>query len=433
MKIRNLRWFIVMLMAFGVVLNYIDRNALAVAASTIKQDLNITTQQYSYIIATFQACYAIMQPIAGIVIDSLGVKIGLAIFAIAWSVISLAHGFTHGWLSLAFLRGALGLSESAIIPSGVKAVQEWFPARERSIATGWFNVGTSLGGAVAPPVMVVLILSYNWRIAFFIIGSLGILWSLAFFLLYRKPEQASALTEDEKNYILAGQEPDKRLDYPKPSWKDILTCRQWWALAIPRFLAEPAQGTYNFWIPLYLMTVRGLDIKQVAMTAWVPFVCADLGCIVGGYLAPFYQRIFRISLITSRKLVVCTAAVLMTAPAFIGMADNIIVVVMLLGMVGFAHQMLVVGGILPLNTDVFGHKEVATASGLNGGLGWLGTTLFTLVVGALVTTIGYNPMFISIACFDVLAAIILWVFLKDQPANLGTNKTEGKISPIISH
>lgn len=426
MKIRNLRWFIVLLMAFGIIINYIDRNALSVAASTIKEDLHITTQQYSYIIATFQACYAIMQPIAGLIIDSLGVKIGLTFFAIAWSVVSLAHAFTGSWLSLAFLRGLLGISESAVIPSGVKAVQEWFPAKERSVATGWFNVGTSLGGALAPPIMVFLILSYNWRVAFFIIGAIGIVWAIAFFFLYRKPQDASALTEEEKQYIYQGQEPDKRMDYPKPTWKDILTCRQWWALAIPRFLAEPAQGTYNFWIPLYLVTMRHFDIKEVAMAAWVPFVCADLGCIVGGYLAPFYQRVFNVSLIASRKLVVCTAALLMIAPAFIGLVSNIFLVVMLLGMVGFAHQMLVVGGILPLNADIFGHKEVATASGLNGGFGWMGTTIFTLLIGALVNTWGYNPMFIAIACFDVLAAIILWTFLKNETANLGLKKLQQK-------
>ena len=290
------------------------------------------------------------------------------------------------------------------------------------MAVGWYNVGTSLGGAVAPPITVFLMVQYNWRYAFVIIGSVGFLWVIAWLLLYKTPKQSARLSDEERSYIVSGQEPDKLLDYPKPTWKDILTCGQWWALAIPRFLAEPAQGAYNFWIPLYLVTARGLNITELALMAWVPFVCADLGCIFGGYLGPFYQRVFGASIIKSRKMVVVTAAILMMFPASIGLIGNIYLVVALIGLVGFAHQTLVVGGILPLNTDVFGHKEVATAGGLNGGLGWAGTTIFTLLIGALVDSWGYNPMFVAISSFDVNGAIILWKFLQDRPANLGLNK-----------
>lgn len=418
-KIRGLRWYMIALVAICIVINYLDRNALSVAASTITRDLGISTQKYSYIVAAFQACYAIMQPFAGTLVDFLGTKIGLAIFAVGWCVISIMHGFVGGWLSLAVLRGLLGITESAVIPAGLKASQEWFPARERSMAVGWYNVGTSLGGAIAPPVMVFLMTQYNWRTAFIITGSLGFVWVFAWLRLYKTPKEATRLSEEERAYIEAGQEPDKRLDYRKPSWKAILSSRQWWALAIPRFLAEPAQGAYNFWIPLYLVTARGLNLTELAMMAWVPFVCADLGCLFGGYLGPLYRRVFGVSVIRSGKMVVATAAVLMILPAFIGIVDNIYAVVALIGVVGFAHQSLVVGGILPLNSDVFGHREVATASGLNGGLGWCGTTIFTLLIGSLVGSWGYNPMFVAISCFDVLGAIIVWCFLRERPANLG--------------
>jgi ACS family hexuronate transporter-like MFS transporter len=173
-KVRGMRWWMIGLVTSGLIVNYIARNSLAVAAPEMNRLLSISTAQYSYIVASFQAAYMVMQPIAGYILDVVGIKIGFALFAIAWSGACMLHGAANGWISLAVFRGMLGLTEAAGIPSGLKATSEWFPAKERSIATGWFNIGSSIGAVIAPPLVVWWVLHGNWRMAFVSIGVLGL-------------------------------------------------------------------------------------------------------------------------------------------------------------------------------------------------------------------------------------------------------------------
>ena len=177
MKIKGIRWWMVGLMTVGLIINYLARNTLSVAAPTLMTDLSISTEQYSHIVVAWQVCYALMQPIAGYVIDAIGTKMGFAIFAISWSVVCALAAFATGWQSLAVARGALGLTESAGFPGGVKAITEWFPAKERSVAIGWFNFGSSFGALLAPPLVVWAILHSGWQLAFLIVGGIGLVWS----------------------------------------------------------------------------------------------------------------------------------------------------------------------------------------------------------------------------------------------------------------
>uniref|UniRef100_UPI0018EDA214 MFS transporter n=1 Tax=Ralstonia sp. ASV6 TaxID=2795124 RepID=UPI0018EDA214 len=214
--IKGLRWWMIGLVLSGLVMNYLARNALAVAAPEVNKVLNITTQQYGYIVAAFQAAYMVMQPIAGYVLDVLGTKLGFALFAAAWSVVCLLHSTAGGWLSLAAFRAMLGATEAAGFPSALRATSEWFPAKERSIATGWFNIGSSVGAVVAPPLVVWCILQGNWRFAFAVIGGLGLVWSVLWFALYRVPTKHPRLSTEEHDYIRAGQEaPDDSANAPK--------------------------------------------------------------------------------------------------------------------------------------------------------------------------------------------------------------------------
>jgi len=176
-KFKGMRWWMVGLVTAGLIVNYLARNTLSVAAPTMMHELNITTQQYSYVVVAWQICYALMQPVAGFLLDTVGTKIGFAVFALAWSLACAAAALATGWQSLAFLRGVLGMAEAAGIPAGVKATTEWFPAKERSIAIGWFNIGSSVGALCAPPLVVWALLHGNWKWAFVIVGVFGIIWT----------------------------------------------------------------------------------------------------------------------------------------------------------------------------------------------------------------------------------------------------------------
>jgi len=415
-KIKGLRWYMIGLVTVGTVLGYLTRNAIAAAAPTLMSQLNISTQQYSYIIAAYSACYTLMQPVAGYVLDVMGTKVGYAMFAIMWAIFCMATALASSWGGLAIARGAVGMAEAAMIPAGLKASSEWFPAKERSIAVGYFNVGSSIGGMIAPPLVVWCIIMHSWQLAFVITGALSMLWAISWLVLYKHPKDQKKLSNEERDYILEGQEAQHQpTNGKKMSAWDILRNRQFWGIALPRFLAEPAWGTFNAWIPLFMFKVYGFNLKEIAMFAWMPMLFADLGCILGGYLPPFFQKHFKVNLIVSRKMVVTMGAVLMIGPGMIGLFTSPYAAIALLCVGGFAHQSLS-GALITLSSDVFGRNEVATANGLTGMAAWTASTLFALVVGALADTIGFSPLFAALAVFDLLGAIIIWTVLQNRSA-----------------
>lgn len=172
--VRGLRWKVLALIMLGTIINYIDRNTLGILAPMLKEELHFTTEQYSYIVSVFQLCYSLMQPIAGYVTDLIGLKFGYAMFAFVWGSAAALHAFSGGWQSMAFFRGLLGISEAAAMPSGAKTAALWFPAKERSIATGWFNTGSSVGAMIAPPLVIWLSVTWSWQVAFVVTGMLGV-------------------------------------------------------------------------------------------------------------------------------------------------------------------------------------------------------------------------------------------------------------------
>lgn len=416
-KIRGMRWWMVGLVTAGLIVNYLARNTLSVAAPTMMSDLNITTQEYSYIVVAWQVCYALMQPIAGYIIDAVGTKIGFAAFALAWSVACACAAMATGWQSMALFRGMLGLTEAAGIPAGVKATTEWFPAKERSIAIGWFNIGSSIGALCAPPLVVWTILHGSWHMSFVIVGAIGIVWTGLWLAFYKHPRDQKLLTDKEREFILAGQEKaeDGEALAPKARWHHIVRSRNFWAIAIPRFLSEPAWQTFNAWIPLYMATERHMNIKEIAMFAWLPFLAADIGCVLGGYLSPWFHKYWKVSLFTSRKLVVIVGAVCMIGPACIGLVASPYTAIALLCVGGFAHQTLS-GALYSITSDVFGKNEVATATGLAGMSGYLGATIFTLLFGVLVTLVGYGPLFMLLAVLDLVAAAVVCLLIREKIA-----------------
>jgi ACS family hexuronate transporter-like MFS transporter len=414
MKIKGIRWWMVSLVAAGLIINYLARNTLSVAAPTLMKDLNITTEQYSHVVVAWQLCYAFMQPVAGYVLDTVGTKLGFAAFALAWSLACAAAAWSTGWRSLAFFRGVLGIAEAAGIPAGVKATSEWFPAKERSVAIGWFNIGSSVGALLAPPLVVWALLHGQWQWAFLIVGVAGIVWSALWMLLYRHPQKQKLLSDAEREYILSGQEAKhSELGSVKRSWTAMLGSRDFWAIGIPRILSEPAWQTFNAWIPLYMMTERHMNLKEVALYAWMPFLAADIGCVLGGYLSPLFHKYAKVSLFTSRKLVFVVGALCMIGPACVGLVASPYAAVALLCVGGFAHQTLS-GALYAITSDMFGKNEVATATGMGGMAGYLGAAAFTALFGVLVTQIGYSPLFEVLAVFDIIAAGVVCLLARSS-------------------
>ncbi len=416
-KFKGMRWWMVGLVTAGLIVNYLARNTLSVAAPTMMTELHIDTRQYSYVVVAWQFCYSLTQPVAGYVLDTIGTKLGFAAFALAWSLACAAAAMATGWQSLAFFRGILGIAEAAGIPAGVKATTEWFPAKERSIAIGWFNIGSSIGALCAPPLVVWALLHGNWKWAFVIVGVLGLAWTTLWMLFYRHPTRQSRLTDAERDFILSGQEA-KRDDAStgKSSWLALIRQRNFWSIAVPRFLSEPAWQTFNAWIPLYMATERHMNLRDIALFAWLPFLAADIGCVLGGYLSPLFHRYAKVSLFTSRKLVVVVGALCMIGPACTGFVDSPYVAIGLLCIGGFAHQTLS-GALYSITSDVFGKGEVATATGLCGMSGYLGATLFTLLFGVLVVKVGYGPLFLLLAVFDFAAALIVVMMVRERINN----------------
>jgi len=409
----NLRWWIIGLVTLGTVLNYLARSTLSVAAPVLQKQMDMSTAQYSYVVIAFQGAYTVMQPVAGGILDALGTRIGVAIFAIGWAFANMAHALAAGWVGLAVFRGLLGASEAAAIPGGLKVVSEWFPAKQRTIATGWFNMGTSIGAMIAPPVVTFCILTWGWQSAFVITGAVSLLWAGLWLAKYRRPEDHPAISDDERDLILG--ERVEPLAGTSASWREIAMTRRFWAIAIPRFLSDPAWQTFNFFIPLYLTAAWHMDLKFIALWAWLPFVAADLGSVAGGYYAPFLIRRLGASVLGSRKIVMTTGAVLMLGPGCMGLlASSPEIAIALFCVGGFAHQMLS-GALLTLAADVFDTGAVGKAAGLAGAAAWTGAMLFTYLIGQTADTYGYDPLFAALAGLDLLAAVVLWALLRPTP------------------
>ncbi len=378
----QLRWWMIGLVTLGTIMNYLARSTLSVAASTLKDSFGMTTEQYSWVVLAFQASYTVMQTVAGTVLDVLGTRLGFFIFALGWALANMGHAFATGWPSLAVFRAALGATEAAAIPAGAKVVSEWFPAQKRPLATSCFQMGTSVGSMVAPALVAFCILWWGWQSAFLVTGVLSLAWALLWWFTYRSPRPEERPLHDPGADV-ATEMVSSRFD--------ILKSRSFWAIALPRFLAEPAWQTFNFFIPLYLVSVWKLDLKAIALWAWLPFLAADFGSLGAGILPGYLMR-RGAGVVASRKVTMAVGALCMIGPACIGLAGSPGLAIALFCVGGFAHQMLN-GALITLCADLFNSRTVGTVSGMAGSIAWIGGMLFTLAIGKSADVFGYNPLF----------------------------------------
>jgi ACS family hexuronate transporter-like MFS transporter len=393
------------LIMLGAIINYLTRSTLSVAAPTLLKDLHIGEREYSWINGAFQGAI-MLQPICGYVLDVVGLKRGFALFAIVWSLVNMAHAFGRTWPVFAGLRGLLGFAEGSANPAGMKAVAEWFPASERGLAGGVYNIGASVGSMLAPPLVAWAILNYNWQSAFVITGALGLIWVFAWLIFYHSPD-------DQETPMWGGlsARDGQTRDGLSIRLREIASTRNFWGIALPRFLADPTWGTLTVWLPLYLNTVRHFDLKQIALTAWLPFLAADIGCVFGGFVSGRLLKL-GVPLIDARRWTFTLGAILMTGVAFVGLVASPYAALALLCVAGFAHQILSVT-VITMSSDLFDRSEVATVAGMAGTFGNLGLLLFSLAIGSLVSKLGYSPFFICLGVLDLLGAVILWTVVKD--------------------
>ncbi|WP_336748631.1 MFS transporter [Pantoea vagans] len=417
--IRNLRWWMLGMFLLGVTVNYITRNSLGILAPELKTSLNMTTEQYSWVVAAFQLAYTLFQPICGWLIDVIGLKMGFLICALIWSLTCLLHAGAGSWLHLALLRFVMGASEAAATPANAKAIGDWFPKKERPVAAGWAGVGFSIGAMLAPPIIYVAHITFGWQGAFLLTGGLGLLWVGLWWWGYHSPERHPRLSDDERAFINQDNEATgEKLPF-FTALKVIGKEKKFYGIAIPAFLAEPAWAVLSFWVPLYLANERGMDLKQIVMFAWLPFLAADLGSVASGYLTRIYVRWFGMTRVNSIVASSVTGALLMVSLALMTLVKDPWLAIALIAVGGFGHQ--VISCMLSaLVVERFDRRQMATVNGMRGSCAWIASFIFSLIIGVTADTIGFNPLFVAMGFFDLIGAVFLVMLIaerRQRPAN----------------
>ncbi|EAA7385541.1 MFS transporter [Salmonella enterica subsp. houtenae] len=413
--VKNLRWWMLILFLLGVTVNYITRNSLGILAPELKSSLGITTEQYSWIVGAFQLAYTLFQPLCGWLIDVIGLKLGFMICAGLWALACLLHAGAGSWLQLAILRFFMGGAEAAATPANAKTIGEWFPKSERPIASGWAGVGFSIGAMLAPPIIYIAHASFGWQGAFMFTGVLAMLWVVLWWIFYNTPDNHPNLSQSELDYIHQDKEaPAIKLPF-LAALKTVARNKRFYGIAIPAFMAEPAWAVLSFWVPLYLSKELGMDLKQIAMFAWLPFLAADLGSVASGYLTRLYTRIFGCTRINSVVASSVTGAFLMISLAIVAFTKSPYITIILISIGGFGHQ-IISCMLSALVVESFDKGQMATVNGMRGSAAWIASFLFSLMIGVTADKIGFNPLFIAMGFFDLIGAFFLVTFIAERRA-----------------
>lgn len=413
--VKNLRWWILVLFLLGVTVNYITRNSLGILAPELKSNLGITTEQYSWIVGAFQLAYTLFQPLCGWLIDVIGLKLGFMICAGLWALACLMHAGAGNWVHLALLRFFMGGAEAAATPANAKTIGEWFPKSERPIAAGWAGVGFSIGAMLAPPIIYFAHASFGWQGAFMFTGILAMLWVVLWWAFYHNPDKHPNLSKAELDFIRQDNEaPPIKLPF-LTALKTVGKNKRFYGIAILAFMAEPAWAVMSFWVPLYLSKTYGMDLKQIALFAWLPFLAADLGSIASGYLTKLYTRLFGLSRVNSVVASSVSGAFLMVSLAVMAFTNNPYIAIVLISIGGFGHQ-IISCMLSALVVESFDKGQMATVNGMRGSAAWIASFLFSLIIGVTADKIGFNPLFIAMGFFDLIGAFFLVTFIAERRA-----------------
>ena len=413
-KLRHLRWYICGLLFLATTINYIDRQTIAVLKPHLQVLQHWSESDYGWIVFAFQLAYAMMMLVSGKVMDRLGTRLGFALAMVWWSLAAMAHAFARSAFQFGIARFFLGAGEAGNFPASIKSIAEWFPKRERALATGIFNGGTNIGAWVGPWMVAWLTLNWSWREAFVFTGGLGFLWLLLWLVIYRLPQRHPWLPSQELAHIESdADDPSERA--PQIPWLKLLTYRKAWGFILAKFMTDPIWWMYLFWLPSYLEQARGFSLKMVGLTAGLPFLAADAGSILGGWIS---SRLLKRGRTVNRARKVAMALCAFSMPAGIAavFAPSPWWALALISISLAAHQGWS-ANVFTLASDMFPKKDVGSVVGLGGAAGAVGGMIIAPVAGyTLQFTHSYIPLFIIAGVMHPLAiGVVQWLVPKIEP------------------
>jgi len=390
-------WAVILWITLSTVLNYMDRQTLSILAPMLRDQFHMSAEEYSAIVSAFLFSYTVMYTVGGIFVDKVGERIGMAVCITWWSIATMLHSVVQGAFSLGAARFLLGIGEPGNYPAALRATTAWFPKSERGLPVAVYSSGSAIGAIIAPPLIALITLRFGWRYAFIMPGACGLVWVSVWLLLYRRPENHHAISTATN---ITGR-----------SWLSLLRDRNVLGLFFARLLADPVWYFYLFWIPEYLKRARGFSLAEIGLYAWIPFVAADLGGIFAGLVS---DRLIRRGLgpAQARRRVLYAAAffaplsILTSRTASTGAAIALISAAGFLCFIWFINTATLVA-------DVFDESVVGSVQGLIGSAGSAGGVLFNLLIGFLVTRLGYSPVFVVAGSLQVIAALMIFIFMRD--------------------
>ena len=383
------RWVMISLVFLATVINYLDRQALSVAAPIITEQFHMSNVTYSRVIFAFMLAYTVMNGVSGPIVDRVGTKLGYALFIAWWSIAAMLHSLARGAYSFGVFRFLLGMGEAGNWPAGVKVVAEWFPVKERALASGIFNSGSSIGAVVAPPLVAWVVIQSGWRRAFLMVGGVGLIWLLVWLLVYRTPPDA---------------EPD--VVVPPISVWNLLRTRWVCTFTASKIFSDPVWYFYIFWFPQYLKNARGFDLASIGKFAWIPFFTGGAGNLIGGACAAaLLSR--GIPVTRARKICVTLFAVLMTSSIPAVLVSNVFVSIALISTATLGYTGAL-SNMLAMPADRFPKNTLGSVWGLASMGSGFGGMAFSLATGWVVDHYSYVPVFVGFGILPVISAAIVW-------------------------
>ena len=410
----HFRWVICALLLMGAVINYMDRQILGVFKTTLQSQLGWSEIDYGNLVAWFQGAYALGLLVMGRAIDRLGTRRGYSLVMIVWSFASMATGACTSLRSFIVARASLGMGESGVFPASIKAVAEWFPKKERALATGIFNSGTNIGAILTPVTAGLLTRYLGWRWAFVLVGALGFIWLIFWLVIYRKPEEHARCSPAELDHIRS--DPEEKVE--KTSWAEVLPHRQAWAFALGKFFIDPIWWFYLFWIPDFLQRTYRLNLLQASVPLAVIYLLATGGSVGAGWVSgSMIKRGATVNRARKTAMLICALCVLPIITVY--HTADMWVAVFFLGLAAASHQGFS-ANLFTITSDMFPKRAVATVTGIGGMAGAVGGLFIAKFVGyVLQKTNSYMlPFFIAGSAYLIALAAIQLLAPRLQPAHL---------------
>lgn len=412
-----LRWWIGGILFASTVINYIDRQTLSILAPYLKQDYHWTNTDYANLVIAFRIAYSLGQTACGRFIDRVGTRLGLTISVIWYSVVSVLTSLANGFFSFTVFRFLLGAGESANWPGASKAVSEWFPKRERGLATALYDSGSSIGGAVAPSLILPVYFRWGWRPAFVIPGLLGFLWLIAWRWMYHRPQNHPRVSETERQMILAdASEPETSVGQRRLLWHQLLKLPQTWGTIFSKGFSDPVWFFITDWFPIYLVT-KGISLQSALTVMWIPFLASDLGNFFGGWASGYLIR-RGWALGSARKALVVFGGIgfLLLIPTIFTV--NLYTITALFALAAFSYASFsTIANVLP--ADLYKSDSVASVSGLSGTAAGIGTIVAFELIGHFsdarqaAATHSFDPIVIVAGLIPFIGMILVLLLVRN--------------------